>query len=111
MMKRLDKLREAMKEAGVDSVLVFNNYNQRYLSEFAFSDGFLFVTLTKAYLITDFRYYEMALASANKDFEVTMTKDRKSFISEKIAECGVKTVGFEGGFLSYETYKHYAETY
>ena len=110
-MNKLDILRLKMKEIGVDSVLVFNDFNRRYLSEFSFTDGFLFITLQNAYLVTDFRYYEMALKDANKSFEVTMTKDRKGFLTEKIKENGVKTVGFEGGFISYETYKHYCDTY
>ena len=110
-MGRLEKLRLKMKEDGLDSVLIFNDYDQRYLSEFSFTDGFLFITLNNAYLITDFRYYEMALAKANKSFEVTMTKDRKGYVAEKIEENSVKTVGFEGGFVSYETYKYYTETY
>ena len=100
-----------MRERGIDSVLVFDEINQRYLSEFAFSDGFLFITLEKAFLITDFRYYEMALKKANSAFEVTMTKERRAFLSEKISELGVKTVGFEGGFVSFATYKSYKENY
>ena len=110
-MTRLDKLRASMKEKGVDAVLVFDELNQRYLSRFAFTDGFLFVTLTKAYLITDFRYYEMALSKADGGFEVTMTKDRAGYLSEKISENNVKTIGFEGGFVSYERYIYYKETY
>lgn len=110
-MGRLEKLRSSMKEKGIDSILVFNEVNQRYLSEFAFSDGFLFITLEKAFLITDFRYYEMALNKANKAFEITMTKDRNAFLREKMTLCNVKTVGFEGGFVSFATYKKYTEDF
>lgn len=110
-MGKIEKLRSVMKKRGVDSLLVFSEINQRYLSDFAFSDGFLFITLEKAYLITDFRYYEMALNKANKAFEVTMTRERKDFIADKIEENLVKTVGFEGGFVSYEIYKHYTDSY
>ena len=67
-MKKLESLRIKMKEIGIDSVLVLDEINQRYLSEFAFSDGCLFITQTSAYLITDFRYYEMALKKADPFF-------------------------------------------
>lgn len=106
-MTRLEKLRASMKEKLIDGLLVFDPLNQRYLSEFAFTDGYLFITLEKAYLITDFRYYEMALKAVNDSFEVTMTKDRKSYLLEKISKGNIKTVGFEGAFLSYETYNYY----
>ncbi len=100
-----------MNELGLDAVIVLDELNQHYLSEFAFTDGLLLITREKAYLITDFRYYEMALGKANKSFEVLTPANRKEFISGVISEQNIKTVGFEGGSLSYETYRRYCEDY
>lgn len=108
---RLTKLRNKMAELGVDAVIVLDELNQHYLSEFAFTDGLLFITKTKAYLITDFRYYEMALNSANKSFEVLTPDNRKDFLNKVIAEEGIKTIGFEGGSVSYDTYRNYCDNY
>lgn len=108
---RLTKLRNKMTELGVDAVIVLDELNQHYLSEFAFTDGFLFITKTKAYLITDFRYYEMALNSANKSFEVLTPDNRKEFLNKVISEEGIKTIGFEGGSVSYDTYRSYCDNY
>ena len=108
---RLTKLRNKMAELGVDAVIVLDELNQHYLSEFAFTDGLLFITKTKAYLITDFRYYEMALNSANKSFEVLTPDNRKEFLNKVIAEEVIKTVGFEGGSVSYDTYRNYCDNY
>ena len=108
---RLTKLRNKMAELGVDAVIVLDELNQHYLSEFAFTDGLLFITKTKAYLITDFRYYEMALNSANKSFEVLTPDNRKEFLNKVIAEEGIKTIGFEGGSVSYDTYRNYCDNY
>ena len=108
---RLTKLRNQMKQLNVDAVLVLDELNQHYLSEFAFTDGLLFITMNKAYLVTDFRYYEMALGKANKSFEVITPDNRKEFLNRVIAEEGIKTIGFEGGFVSYETYRSYCENY
>ena len=47
-MSKLLKLRNKMKEIGVDAVLVLDELNQHYLSEFAFTDGFLLITSRKA---------------------------------------------------------------
>ncbi len=108
---RVNKLRNKMNELGLDAVIVLDELNQHYLSEFAFTDGLLLITREKAYLITDFRYYEMALGKANKSFEVLTPANRKEFISGVISEQNIKTVGFEGGSLSYETYRRYCEDY
>lgn len=108
---RLTKLRNKMAELGVDAVIVLDELNQHYLSEFAFTDGLLFITKTKAYLITDFRYYEMALNSANKSFEVLTPDNRKEFLNKVILEEGIKTIGFEGGSVSYDTYRNYCDNY
>ena len=108
---RLTKLRNKMAELSVDAVLVLDELNQHYLSEFAFTDGLLFITKEKAYLVTDFRYYEMALNKANKSFEVLTPDNRREFLKKVISEEGIKTIGFEGGSVSYETYRNYCDNY
>ena len=108
-MLKLEKLRNKMKEIGVDAVIVLDELNQHYLSEFAFTDGFLLITSAKAYLVTDFRYYEMALNSADKCFEVLMPDNRSEFLDKAMADEGCKTIGFEGGSVSYDVYRRYCE--
>ena len=108
---KLIKLRNKMNEMKVDAVLVLDELNQHYLSDFAFTDGFLFITKEKAYLVTDFRYYEMALNRADKSFEVLMPENRKEFLKKVIGENCIKSIGFEGGSVSYETYKRYCDDY
>ena len=108
---RLAKLRQKMSEMSLDAVIVFDELNQHYLSEFAFTDGFLFVTKKDAFLVTDFRYYEMALKDASKGFTVLMPEDRKKFLLDTISESCCKTVGFEGNFVSYAKYRDLCEKY
>lgn len=108
---RVTKLRNKMAEMGLDAVIVLDELNQHYLSEFAFTDGLLFVTKTTAHLITDFRYYEMALNKANKSFEIVMPENRKAYISAVISDEGIKNIGFEGGSVSFETYRRYCDEY
>ena len=110
-MSKLLTLREKMKQNSVDAVLVLNELNQHYLSDFAFTDGCLLITANSAYLITDFRYYEMALNKASKEFTVTTESDRRAFITKCLSDDNCKTVGFEGGFVSYDAYKNYCEKY
>ena len=108
-MNKVEKLRIKMREEGLDAVLVLDELNQRYLSDFAFTDGFLFITLNKAYLITDFRYYEMAIKGADKCFEVLMPENRSAFIDKVMDEEEGSVVGFEGGSVSFEVYQLYCQ--
>ena len=108
-MSKLQRLRTNMKNKGVDALLVLDELNQHYLSDFAFTDGFLLITMNKAYLVTDFRYYEMAINGACKEFEIIMPENRREFIDKALSDDGASTLGFEGGFVSYETYIAYTE--
>ncbi len=108
-MGKLKKLRENMNASGFDAVLVLDELNQHYLSDFAFTDGFLLITQKRAYLVTDFRYYEMAQKGASGDFEILMPADRGAFIEEALHSDGARKIGFEGGSVSYATHKRYAE--
>ena len=96
-----------MRERELDSLLVLDELNQRYLSGFAYSDGYLLVTLDHAYLVTDFRYYEMAQKKASGDFEIVMPKSLNTFLTEKVVEDGCHRMGFEGSSVDYATYKRY----
>lgn len=110
-MTKLEKLRELMKKEKVDSVIILDELNQRYLSDFAFTDGFLLITEGVAYLVTDFRYYEMALSNADKGFEVVMPKNRAEFIDDALKKSCAKVVGLEASFVSYADYSGYVERY
>ncbi len=110
-MKKLDKLRDAMREKDLDAVMIYDELNQRYFSEFAFTDGLILITKDRAELITDFRYYEMAIKGADKDFAVSMPENKYAFIEEVLISSGVKTVGFEGSFISYELYRSLSDRF
>lgn len=108
-MSRLAKIRSKLAELGLDALIVYDELNQIYLSEFEFSDGFLIITATNAYLVTDFRYYEMALSGAADGFEVVMPSNRSAFIDEVLERDKVSRVGFEGDHVSYSAYTALSE--
>lgn len=110
-MNKLSQLREMMKGESLDAVFIHNEENQRYLCDFAFSDGLLLITHFDAFLITDFRYYEAALSAANNNFSVVMPKARKEFISEKLSAVNATRAGFEDSFVSFSTYRALTEAY
>lgn len=110
-MSALKQLREKMNDSSIDAVLVLDELNQRYLSHFAFTDGFILVTKAGAYLVTDFRYYEMATKEVTEDFEILTPKDRDAFLDKVFEEENIKKVGFEGSFVAYERYIRYKERF
>lgn len=110
-MNKLTALRAKMNEASLDAVLIHNEENQFYLTDFAFSDGLLLITHDNAFLITDFRYYETALARADKDFTVVMPRLRKDFITEELKRIKTKRLGFEDTHISYAAYVALKESY
>ena len=110
-MTKLEKLRAAIKKEGIDAVVIFDELNQRYLSDFSFTDGLLLITPSRAELITDFRYFEMAEKNADKAFRISMPENRDEYIGKILSVDSVKTVGFEGAFLSYEAYHRLCNKY
>ena len=69
MNNRLVNLREKMKDTGLDSMLISNPDNRRYISGFTGSAGYLLITLNEAILATDFRYIEQS-TQQSPDFEI-----------------------------------------
>lgn len=106
-MNKLEALRKELKEKGIDAVVIFDELNQKYLSDFAFTDGLLLITQSRACLITDFRYYEMGIKYANPEFEILMPEARFEFIEGVLRESSAKVVGFEGDFLPFSVYESY----
>ena len=110
-MTKLDKIRKILSEKGIDALIIYDELNQRYVTNFAFSDGAVLVTQNHAELITDFRYLEMAETKADKQFCVSAPENRTEYIRKIFAEENVKTVGFEGATLAYGVYLKLCQTF
>ena len=110
-MAKLEKIKNILSEKGLDALLVYDELNQRYLTDFAFSDGVVLLTHNHAELITDFRYLEMAQAKADKRFCVSAPENRTEYIQKIFEEDNVKNVGFEGGTLAYASYLRLCQTF
>ena len=72
-MTKIRSLMNKLRESGKDALLVSSELNQRYVSGFNYTDGYILVTPTRAYLLADFRYIEAARETVkDADFEVIM---------------------------------------
>ncbi len=104
-MSRIDKIRARIREMGLDAVLIIDELNAQYATNFAFSDGMVLITLSEAHLLTDFRYYEAAVKAAGARLTVTKTKERTKYIADRIAALNLGKIGFEGECVPYSVYK------
>ena len=109
-MNRLHAIRNHLKESGFDGVMITNPENRRYLSGFTGSAGVLLIGMEKAYLITDFRYWEQVRQEVSQPgegegFELhKQGPDLWRSVAELIAAIGWGTIGFEAT-LSYRDYQ------
>ncbi len=104
---KLAKLREALKENGLDALLVTNPYNRRYITGFTGSAGVAVVSAEDAVFITDFRYTEQA-AEQVKGFRIV--KHEKTIIEEvanQVQQMKINVLGFEKDNVSFGMYELY----
>ncbi len=101
-MKRINKFSEKLCATGADAALVSSELNQRYLSGFDYTDGYVLVTPKRAYLLADFRYIEAARAEVSADdFEIIMPPNGMlAELNALINENGIKTLLFEDASVS-----------
>lgn len=106
-MHKLEQLRKTFEKQGIDALLVTNPFNRRYITNFTGTAGLAFITKSDAFFITDFRYVDQANVEA-KDFTIIEhTGPITEELAKRVADLGVKRLGFEEDDLSYATYKAY----
>ena len=106
-MKPVERLRSYMLKNGLDAVLVTSELNQRYLTNFPFTDGYVLVLSDAAYLITDFRYREAAEKDADSAFTVETPKAHLAFIDETLRSVNAKSLAVEENALSHLQYEKF----
>ena len=97
-MTHLELVKKSLPEGG--ALLITSNVNQRWISGFDYTDGYVFVTEKSAALITDFRYIEAAKAEADKGLKVVMPNGMLAEIDAIATNDGVKKIYVEEATLS-----------
>lgn len=110
-MSALKKLQAALSSLHADGMIISSELNQRYLSGFDYSDGYLLVTPTRSFLLADFRYAEAARAqTAGWEIlrpEGTMTDELKRLIAQE----GLTRVALEDATLSCADYQRFSKIF
>ncbi len=104
---RLEQLRHALKEEGLDAILITRPENERYLSGFTGGEGALVITQREALLLTDFRYYEQVAEQA-PDFKLVKVEDKMALVLKRLLkEQEIETLGFESTHLPFAQYQEW----
>jgi len=111
--KRLERVRDAMRQKDLDTFLVAVPENRFYVSGYEAEDlnltessGYLLITSGRKFLLTDSRYEEAARQEC-PDFDLVIyNQGLVQVLPELFAGLETRRLGIEGHFL---TYKHYLE--
>ena len=101
---RIEEIQKALKNSQIQCVLIEDRSNRHYLTRADVWQGSLLVTETKAVLLVDFRYYQMAVSGV-KDCDVKLCKNIDEGIRKCIKDWKIKCLGFETGILSWKRYQ------
>lgn len=101
-MNRLEKIKSNFSELSIDSFLVKNLPNIRYVSGFSGSAASLLITKDKDHFITDFRYKSQSAKEVYHNFEILIyVQNSMMFLKDLIQMHNLKRIGFESNFLTF----------
>ena len=101
---RLEALREALSERGLDGLLVSQPASRRYISGFTGSAGLLLILPDEAILATDSRYTAQARSQAPGFRVVEATGDLARWLPP-LLEGKARALGFESEHLTVASYR------
>lgn len=108
--ERVQKLRKAMSEAGIEALLVGSPYNRRYISGFTGSAGHVLLTHEKSWFLTDFRYRVQAAQQVHGFDIVEYAAEPMESVYELLSERGVGKLAFEQEHVTYGQYLSWSRT-
>lgn len=104
-MTKLQKFQAALSDMNAEGAVISSELNQRYLTDFSYSDGYLLVTPRHAYLLTDFRYAEAA-HTAVPEWEVVVASDGMfAELGSLIRQEGIHRIALEDATLPLADYQ------
>jgi Xaa-Pro aminopeptidase len=104
-LSRLERLSEEIAERELDSLLVTNLVNVRYLTGFTGTNGACVVTPSRRVFLTDFRYVDQAEAQVADLERVTAGRDMLGDIAGLLSG----RAGFDDAHMSVRTHRKLAE--
>ena len=90
----------------IDAFIVNDSLNRKYLTNFSSTEGLVLGSKDKAYLLVDFRYFEMA-KNLVKNVEVVLFTDLFKTIEEIFKRHSVKNVAIETQNVSVKQFEEF----
>lgn len=101
-MNRLEKIKNHFENLKIDSFLVKNLPNIRYISGFSGSAASIVITKDSSHFITDFRYKSQSAKEVGSDYEILIyVQNSMMFLKDIIRKHDLKKIGFESNFITY----------
>jgi Xaa-Pro aminopeptidase len=101
-MNRLEIIKNQFAELKIDSFLVKNLPNIRYISGFSGSAASILITKEACHFVSDFRYKIQSSNEVSRDFEILIyVQNSMLFLKDMIKNHNLKRIGFESNFLTY----------
>lgn len=108
-MTRLERFTKELCRTEYDAALISSQINQRYVSGFKYTSGYILITREKAFLLADFRYIEAARKTLEKtNFEVIQPlSGMLEAVASLLRENNVKTLLIEESSVSCSEFDRY----
>jgi len=106
---RLQKLWSTISEKGLDSFLVSQYENHRYLSGFTGSSGWLLISASRTILATDSRYTEQARQETQGFEIIQVSGELGNWLPALVSDMQCHRLGFEATRLSFATHQKLSE--
>lgn len=103
-MEKIERLRSAFDEAGIDGIVLTNEHSRRYMANFTGTAGVVLISKERALFITDFRYVEQASKQAVGYEIVRHAGLILDEVAKQVKELGIQKLGFEQDTLTYSSY-------
>ena len=106
-MANLERVQSAVKEAGLDALLLMDDRNIYYATDFMPQDSAALITPDKAFVVTDSRYIEAAEKECAAGVECVLTTREKPLaatLAELTGKLGVRELGAEEEYLTHGLY-------
>jgi Xaa-Pro aminopeptidase len=94
-MNHIAGLRQILAEKEADALLLTSEISQRYAVDYAFTDGYVLITPSKALLLTDFRYKEEAEKTVDPAIEVVTPSSFFEYLSDILSTECIRTLAYE----------------
>ncbi|TKH27519.1 Xaa-Pro dipeptidase [Bacillus wiedmannii] len=108
-MEKIERVRSAFDEAGIDGILLTNEHSRRYMANFTGTAGVVLISKNRAQFITDFRYVEQASKQA-VGYEIVQHAGLIiDEVAKQVKELGIQKLGFEQDTLTYSSYSAHKE--